>query len=323
MDSLLTSEFLQDYNEFKDSWDLSPIYECDPYSRIYCLAEYFKNFCTKYFNNLLLRELKKLDKDNIEKYKLDNHHILSTLFQDIEDFDDLIIHIRYNLHSDDFNIFDNFTKIYHILIKEKENDKKKPMQDCAYKDIMLYDKDRDIRYCKNLDDSFKWTWDPKWIDVFNIEYNESNLIYSLLNKITTKLPIGSKIRIILGSVIDLSDNESYDINIYFNKPLGYPFEKTYLEKMKRIEQILDDLDHNLTLEKNYYIFAYFPLNTHPTHLPLLNLIIDLHDNYDVYLVSKMNGFIYGSFYYLSEELSHKKGKTLNFTKGTNYLDKKP
>ena len=44
---------MYDYNKFKDSWDLSPFYESYPYSRIYCLAEYFKNFCTKYFNNLL------------------------------------------------------------------------------------------------------------------------------------------------------------------------------------------------------------------------------------------------------------------------------
>ena len=126
-------------------------------------------------------------------------------------------------------------------------------------------------------------------------------IYQLLTVISERLEPGKSIGIILGALKDHEFEYTYDINLYFNSCIDSTWRNHNCETFKNIDTILEEIRSGSQLNQNYRIDIYFPLTTHPTHLKLLNFILDLTDKFQIFLVNSMCGTCFGSFYYLKKK----------------------
>ena len=144
---------------------------------------------------------------------------------------------------------------------------------------------------------------PGFFNSFNANDDCTSHI-NILNIIKDKLEKGKSIGIILGATKKF--DAKYDINLYFNICTA-SVETPECNSYKETDVILTELLTDEPLKSNYRILNYFPLNTNSNHMDLLNLILELTNNYHIYLINKICGSCFRSFYYLTQHA------TKNFT----------
>ena len=242
----------------------------------------FKTICDVLFTESLYNELKELNELDLQKYKSENKEIFTNFMF---------------IWSDYLNTYDHYTdyqleiiRILFDIIKVKRN--------CSLDEFMVHnDKFDPSIICKNTDMVKGNCSGPYFLESLSgWSVDENNKIVQLLSTIQTILEEGKSIGIILGAVYDREFEELYDINLFFdNKP-----------RYEDFDFILDEIVKK-PLRKSYYIRSYFPLNTEPDNLRVLDLILNLTNKYQIFLVNRMCIGCYRSFFYL------KKNAKKNFT----------
>lgn len=286
MDKLLSEKFKEKYQDFINTGDDNPV-KITTTGDISIIPE-FDHLLRFYLNKSLLDELNKLDEQSLKKYKSDNHKFFSGLFQDIM-IDERPPSLRY------------FKDISDILFSFKRQ------KVCKTEEFMIYDKNFDIDVCLNYNDYKGSCGFPALNQSINNQCRNVDKIIILFNKIKEKLQRNQTIGIILGSIKDHEFQNDYDINLYFNMCEDSGWKSKKCDEYKEIDVILWEID-NLPLKKDYLILNYFPLNTHPSNKPLLDLIVDLTESFYIKLVNNMCGTCFGSFYYLKKNTKCKKSK---------------
>jgi hypothetical protein len=221
-----------------------------------------------YFTKNLLDELNSLDTTILEKYKFENQDFFSKIKSLLDKY-----FYAYERH---------FTEVQAQIIKILFDIDIIIKRDCFEYEYMKHDFDHSV--CKNKLSVMGNCSQPFFFDSlsgYSVELN--NKFIELFNIIETKLKKGSSIGIILGRTMELPTE--YDINLYFNAN-GSSFSSI----IKEIE--------NESLSKHYNIGALFPLNLEPDNLRVLKKIIDLTNDYNIYLVNMICYGCYRSFYYL-------------------------
>lgn len=290
MDKLLSPEFDKDYEEFSRS----PLI-LDSNNNF---TQQFRNI-QKYFGRKLLNELK-ADKSGFIGKNIEHF---------IDKFENIYIDNLNYLAVNTFNY--PFIEIVKLLTSKSRN--------CSLEQFMNYSETFNIDNCNNYGNYAGNCGFPSLRNSIKILIPNVNKIYTLFNLISTKLQHGKKIGIIIGAIQEWEFIYDYDINLYFNECSDGEWRMyTSLPKCteyQAIDTIINEIQTQ-PLKKDYLILNYFPLNTHPSHMPLLKLIVEFMKNYDVYLINKMCGTCFGSFYYLKKEANIKQ---LNF-KYINYMD---
>ena len=252
-----------------------------------------KNFINKLFNEFLTddlyNELITLDKNNLEIYKTSNQ----TLFDKFSEQHEYI--------SQFIEYTENQKKLLEILF---DLTIKKYI---CYNEIIMNQDDFDIYNCKNSIDYEGNCSQPYFRDSIyeKSDIIENDNIINVLNKIRTKLDKGKSIGLILGANKIEEYYDDYDINLYFNKEGQIP--------RSSFSSIINEIE-NEPLKKRYYIDSYFPLNIKPDNIRVLDLILELTNDYHITLVNKICIGCYRSFYYL------KKNAKQNFKYQVSFVD---
>jgi hypothetical protein len=170
-----------------------------------------------------------------------------------------------------------------------------------------------------IPEEYKGTCGYPTLETVYLEYPEDYIesIFNLLTEVSKKLEPGQSIGIILGALRDDEFRYTYDVNLYFNMCVDLSWQNPNCDTFENIDKILEEIRSGSQLNKDYRIDAFFPLTTHPTHIKLLDLILELTTRFKIALVNSMCGTCFGSFYYL------KKRARQNFTYITKHTSKHP
>lgn len=280
MDKLLSPQFENDYEDF---------------SRSPLIRDLENNFTQQFMN---IR--KYFDKKLLEELKADKSGYLRKNYTHFRDKFE-------NIDIDTLNVTVNTPRFPFIEIV-----KLLTSRDCSLEEYMNYSEEFNIDDCNNYNNYKGNCGFPSLRNSIKSLIPNVNKIYMLFSLISTKLQHGKKIGIIIGSINSSEFDYDYDINLYFNE-CSDPEWRHYTSLPKCTEfQAIDTIINEIQtqpLKKDYLILNYFPLNTHPSHMPLLDLIVEFMKNYDIYLINKMCTTCFGSFYYLKQKAKRLK---LNF-----------
>jgi hypothetical protein len=238
------------------------------------LIKLFNDFLT----DDLYDELIKLDKNNLEIYKTSN----KTLFDKFSNDNLYLGYIDKLLDPDQITYKQK--QLLTILFDEIVS------EDCSPKGIFLMD---DIIGCKNYEYYNRGCSQPSLHESIYEEpdIGENDKLIKLFNTIKTKLDKGKSIGIILGASRTREYvYTEYDIVLYFNR-------RSVIEHFP-ISSIINQIETE-PLKKSYYIDSYFPLNTKVDNIRVLDLILELTNDYRINLINLIcSTEYYRSFTYL-------------------------
>lgn len=297
MDKLLSDEFKTDYIAFTDYLDMSGDFIEDERHP----TPEFRKIREKYFTRDLYKELI-ADREILKQYLLANGHFFKNLFNEhIDRLEDL-----------PRSIIDHERWPYRRIVKLLAN-----KRICSKEEFMIYNEEFDVDDCTNYSSYMGNCGYPSLYSQIKVQTKNVDKIVLLFNIIRTKLEAGKKIGIIIGSIQESEFNYEYDINLYFNMCIDSAWKTKKCDEYKDIDMILHEISTK-PLKQNYLILNFFPLNTHPTNMPLLNLIVELMENYHIYLINNMCKTCFGSFYYLKRE-----AKRLPLKRNFEYINQTP
>jgi len=282
MDKLLTPEFQKDYEEFNEYLDNGGEYHDGSHRN---RSPQFDNILKKYFTRKLFNELK-ADREIFNTYLLVNGRYFKNLFRNVN-FDEL------NLEY--ISIVDTPGWPYRAILKLLTN-----KRNCTTDELMIYNEDFDYLDCYNYNNYLGDCGYPSLQSSFKSHMRNVDKIESLFRLLRTKLEPEKKIGIIIGSIKPEEFDYDYDVNLYFNRCEDRAWSTEKCSEFKDIDTIIHEINTE-PLKQDYLILNFFPLNTHPSHMPLLNLIIELMESYHIYLINNMCKTCFGSFYYLNRE----------------------
>lgn len=248
--------------------------------------EQFNNLCKEVFTQELLDELnaRRDNKPELIEYRTNNIEFFSSTYPIISRG---ISKARFRNIPPTFNAIDEFITANMIIPR------------CTLD--TLFDEHWIPGKCV-IPEEYKGTCGYPTLETVYHEYPEDYIesIFNLLTEVSKKLEPGQSIGIILGALRDDEFRYTYDVNLYFNMCVESSWRNPNCDTFKNIDtQFLEEIRRS-QLNKDYRINAFFPLTTHPTHLKLLNLILELTENFKIFLVNSMCGTCFGSFYYLKK-----------------------
>jgi hypothetical protein len=241
-----------------------------------------RHLIKKLFNDFLTDdlydELIKLDKNNLEIYKTSHKALFDKFSEDdlYREYIDKLLDPRQITYKQ--------KQLLTILFDEIV------LEDCDPEAIFRRD---DIIRCKNYEYYNKGCGLPSLSESIGQEpdIGENDKLIKLFNTIRTKLDKGKSIGIIIGASerFEYGDTE-YDIVLYFNR-------HSVIEHFP-ISSIINEIETE-PLKKAYYIHSYFPLNTKADNIRVLDLILELTNDYSINLINKIcSTEYYRSFTYL-------------------------
>ena len=171
---------------------------------------------------------------------------------------------------------------------------------------MVKNRELVIKHCNNPTLVQGSCGDPSFFSNLNTLNGSNNSIISLLEKIKAKLERGKSIGIILGATKRF--DSSCDINLYFNicEAMNGVDPTPLCLEYENFPKILHDIDTE-PLKDCYKIRSFFPLNTELDNCRVLDLILELTNDYKIFLINQMCGSCFRSLYYL------KQNATKNYT----------
>jgi len=254
--------------------------------------------CRDYFNQGLLDELIAMDKQELIEYRDDYFDFFNGIYP-------FIIEMVKKLRPDTtFKEIDKFITANMII------------PHCTLE--TLFDEPWFPGKCV-IPEEYKGTCGYPTLETVYLEYPEDYIesIFNLLTEVSERLEPGKSIGIILGALRDDEFTYPYNVNLYFNRCTDLSWQNPNCDTFENIDKILEEIRSGSQLNKDYRIDAFFPLTTHPTHIKLLDLILELTTRFKIALVNSMCGTCFGSFYYL------KKRARQNFTYITKHTSKHP
>ena len=274
-----TQKFKSEYKNICDTYEPNSLVDIKNQHNII-------GFFRRYFNTGLLAELKKLQMEELERIteKLNTYgHLPSTLYL-LRD-SNLIWKVSTLLGSQKKDIYDVINLLFKININDFET------ITCSVDQFMNNDFDAKTK-CHNRPLVRGSCGDPDFFNNLNNENSGNEQIIELLNIIKTKLEKGKSIAIILGATTIF--DSSCDINLYFNI-----CTTQRCTEYKLFREILKDINEN-PLKDVYKIASYFPLNTESSNRNVLDIILELTNDYKITLINQMCGSCFRSFYYLKK-----------------------
>jgi hypothetical protein len=231
----------------------------------------------------LLSELNGLDQPTLERYKSDNNELFSG-FKEIPNID--IYHSYQPHHKEILRI------LFDIQFIQKHT--------CTITEFMEKNKDLVIRHCNNPTLVQGSCGDPAFFLNLDTLNGSNNNIISLLEKIKDKLERGKSIGIILGATKRF--DSTCDINLYFNvcEAMNGVNPTPLCLEYENFSKILTDIDTE-PLKDCYKIRSFFPLNTELDNCRVLDLILELTNDYTITLINQMCGSCFRSLYYLKQK----------------------